>query len=215
MFARRVLIVEDDALIRALLASTLTSHGFEVETTASTAEAVDKAGEFDPDAALLDINLGVGATGFDLADALLVEYPHLAILFLTQLPDSRFAGRDPKTLPPAAGYLHKSKLTEPGVLIEALEAVLSEDENRISHDDQDPLRAFASLSRTQIEILRMVSAGLSNQEIAEQRGTTLRAVQDTISRCFRTIGITDTVEGHNRVLATRRFIEASGMPLGQ
>lgn len=215
MFTRRVLIVEDDALIRGLLASTLISHGFEVETATSTAQAVDVATEFDPDVALLDINLGIGATGFDLADALLAKFPHLAILFLTQLPDSRFAGRDPKSLPPASGYLHKTKLSEPGVLIQALEAVLSEDRKSITHDDQDPLRPFASLSRTQIGILRMVAAGLSNKEIADQRGTTLRAVQDTIARCFKTLGITDTNEGHNRVVATRKFIEASGMPLDQ
>ena len=212
VIARRVLVVEDDTLIRGLLASTLQGHGFEVRTASTTAEAVDEAAVFDPDAALLDVNLGVGATGFDLADVLLAEYPYLAVLFLTQLPDARFAGRDPNSIPPRAGYLHKSKLTEPNVLIDSLEAVLREDA-ALTRDDRDPQRTFASLSRTQIAILRMVAAGLSNQDIADERGTTLRAVQDTVARCFRSIGVNESAEGHARVVAVRKFIEATGLPL--
>lgn len=213
MHRRRIVVVEDDAMTRGLLADLLESAGFDVATTGTAADARRVVAMVDPDGVVLDVDLGPGPTGFDLADALLHAYPHLGVLFLTHLPDSRFAGRSASTIPAGAAYIRKDQLSRPGVLREALDAALrgtAEAEHR--HDLQKD-RPFAHLSRTQISVLRMVALGMSNQQIAETRGTTVRAVYALIDRTMDALGIEVVGEGHSRVEAARAYMLAAGIPL--
>lgn len=62
-FVRRVLVVEDEALLRALLKSTLATHGFEVDTASDAVSASRMMKAFDPDVMVVDIDLGEGALG--------------------------------------------------------------------------------------------------------------------------------------------------------
>jgi DNA-binding NarL/FixJ family response regulator len=209
---RGVVVVEDDPMTRGLIANTLKAAGFTVETAANAVEARRIIAQTDPDAVVLDIDLGMGPTGIDLADALLRDHPHLTLLFLTHLPDSRFAGRQTGSIPKKAGYMRKERLVQPEVLVETLEALLRGDSDCDTRDDLDPDRPFAKLSRTQIEVIRMVALGLSNQQIADKRGTSVRAVQDLISRCLENLGIDDQSPGSTRVAAARQYIAAAGIP---
>jgi DNA-binding NarL/FixJ family response regulator len=52
---------------------------------------------------------------------------------------------------------------------------------------------------------------MSNQQIAEARGTSIRAVSEVISRCFEGLGIQDSSEGNARVLAVREFMRLAGV----
>ncbi|MEN9710186.1 MAG: hypothetical protein RL441_178 [Actinomycetota bacterium] len=208
-----MVVVEDDPLTRGLLAEMLENHAFEV-ATASTANDARRAVRLsDADGLVLDVDLGIGPTGFDIADALLATYPHLAVLFLTNLPDSRFAGRDPNSLPAGIGYLRKENLADASMLVTTLDAVLRGKVSEDMRHDRDPDRPMAGLSRTQIDVLRMVALGLSNQDIADARGTTVRAVRNVITRALEAIGTTDADEGHGRVVAARNFMLAAGIPL--
>jgi DNA-binding response OmpR family regulator len=78
----RVLVVEDEAFIRLLVAETLTSQGFDVRVASSAVEARGVVAEFDPTVAVLDIELGQGPTGLDLANALRLTAPEIAFVFL-------------------------------------------------------------------------------------------------------------------------------------
>ena len=212
---RRILLVEDDQLTRSLLAEMLESSGFVVATAPAAADARRAFRLLDPDALVLDVDLGPGPTGFDVADALLATAPHLAVLFLTNLPDSRFAGRDPDSLPPGVGYVRKENLTSSGVLVEALDAVLRENRAAIPRDDLDPQRPMGGLSGTQIAVLRMVALGMSNEQISQARGTSSRAVRNVISRALATIGSSEDPEGAGRVTAARNYMLAAGIPLSE
>lgn len=209
---RSVLIVEDDRLTLGLLAEILTQSGFVVGAAASVAAARRMWDQMDPDAVVLDVDLGPGVNGFDLADAFLARRPELAVLFLSNLPDARFAGRSAASLPQAAGYVRKDRLSDPQALVTALDAVLRGLAEQTPRDDRDPARPLAGLSRTQIEVLRMVAMGLSNQQIAIERGTTTRAVHNVIARAMAAIGAVDSEEGSARVIAAREFIRAAGLP---
>jgi DNA-binding LytR/AlgR family response regulator len=92
--ARAVLVVEDDPMTLGLLAQTLAQAGFTVGAAATAAQAREMWERMAPEAVVLDIDLGPGASGFDLADAFLAQSPSLAVLFLSALLDARFAGRD-------------------------------------------------------------------------------------------------------------------------
>lgn len=209
---RSVLVVEDDKLTLGLLAETLTQSGFVVGAASNAADARRMWSTMDPDAVVLDIDLGAGVNGFDLADAFRAKAPHLAILFLSNLPDARFAGRSPSSLPSDAGYVRKDQLSDSKALVAALDAVLRGSERDIPHQDQDPERPLASLSHTQVEVLRMVALGMSNQKIAAERGTTVKAVHNVITRAMALIGADTSDEGNARVVAAREFIRAAGLP---
>jgi len=209
---RSVLVVEDDRLTLGLLAEILTQSGFVVGAAATAAAARRMWDQMDPDAVVLDVDLGPGVNGFDLADAFLANRPELAVLFLSNLPDARFAGRNAASLPRAAGYVRKDRLSEPQALVTALDAVLRGIADQTPRDDRDPARPLAGLSRTQIEVLRMVAMGMSNQQIAIERGTTTRAVHNVIGRAMSAIGAIDSEEGSARVMAAREFIQAAGLP---
>lgn len=212
MERRRLVVVEDDPMTRGLLATALEAAGYAVATASNGSDARRAVELTDPDGVLLDVDLGLGPTGFDIADALLLQYPHLAIIFLTHLPDARFAGRSPQSLPAGAGYLHKEQLADPGRLAEAIDAVLRGAKHGF-RDDLRPERPLAKLSQTQISVLRMVALGHSNQQIAERRGTTVRAVQDVITRALEVAGVDPELVGSARVAAAREYMVAAGLPL--
>lgn len=210
--SRRLLVVEDDPMTRGLLADVLESAGFEVVSVSTAADARRAAAVFDPDGLVLDVDLGPGPNGFDVADAMLAAYPHLGVLFLTNLPDSRFAGRDMASLPTGAGYVRKERLAEPGVLVAAVDSALRGAAVTQPRDDRDPERPLGSLTATQIEVLRMIAQGLSNRQIADARVTSVQAVVRTISRAMQAIGAAESQEGNARVVAARRYMAAAGIP---
>ncbi|MBM3687200.1 MAG: response regulator [Actinobacteria bacterium] len=83
-WTRQVLVVEDEPFIRGLVVRMIEGAGFEALPAGSAAEALHLVDDTDPDAAILDIELGPGPSGIDLAAALTETMPHLALVFLTQ-----------------------------------------------------------------------------------------------------------------------------------
>ena len=206
---RSLLIVEDDALLRELVAGALETRGFRVTTAATAADAMRAVHAVDPDGALVDIDLGEGPTGFDFADRLLQQYPHVAIVFLTNLPDPRFADRDPNGLPRGVAYLRKSAISDVDAIIAALDSALRGGNLTQHRHDRNPKRPLANLTRRQIDVLRMVVDGKTNAQIADARGVTLKSVEATLQRAYLAIGIAPETNGNSRVLAARRFLEAT------
>jgi DNA-binding NarL/FixJ family response regulator len=208
---RRLLIVEDEPMVAALLQDTLASEGFEIRLAHSAAEAVSLTRDYDPDIAILDINLGRGANGIDLAFILSRQFPGIAILLLTQHPDLRTAGFDQADLPENCGFLRKDAVVSKGDILNAIDALVTDNPDEV-RQDIDPLRPLAALTQTQVEVLRMVAQGYTNQEIAKRRKTSIRAVEQVLNAVFLALGI-DPEGGINpRVEAVRRFISAAGTP---
>ena len=207
--SRSVLVVEDDGLLRDLIARALEGRGFVVETAASAADAKRAFGRLDPDGAVIDIELGAGPNGFDLAEALRSAAPHLPIVFLTHLPDARFAERDPQTLPTGIAYLRKSALTDVDTLVTTLDGVMRGAPGATRHD-LDPQRPLADLTRKQVDVLRLIAQGLTNADIAERRGVSVKAVEDTVGRICAALGLEAGTDVNLRVSAARRYLEATG-----
>ena len=213
-FNRKVLVVEDDALVRALIKTNLESSGFVIATADSAASARKVANDFDPDVALLDIELGDGPTGIDLALILRKTQPEIALVFLTHIPEPRLVGIDNRKIPKNAAYLAKDRITDPKMLSEAIDAALR---GRISREFRDDKRDYplANLSRSQLSVLQMVALGMSNTEIAQERDTTVRAVENLVKRSFIAAGIDPGAGGNPRVIAAREFIKFAGLPHGK
>ena len=211
----KVLVVEDDPFVKSLLVSVLESSGFETKAAGSAAEARKLAEGYSADAAVLDVELGDGPSGFDLAQVLRVKNPNLGLIFLTHIPEPRVVGIENKRIPRDAAYLRKDRLADSEILARAIDAALR---NRVSKDFRDDKNAphkLTEVSRSQLEVLRMVAMGLSNHEIASQRGTTVRAVEHLIKRAFAAAGVDSESPGNTRVIAAREFIQVAGMPNGR
>ncbi len=210
---RRVLVVEDEDLLRSLVAAEIARGGFDVASAATAAAALEVAAIFDPDAIVMDVDLGRGPSGFDVASVLARRSPGVAIVFLTNLAAPEAASVRAATLPPGSAYLRKTAVHEPGFIVAAIEAVLAGQDPRLSfrHDLTSP-HGLKGLSVTQLEVLGLVAGGMTNQEIAARRGSSLRAVERIINRTFAALGLDEAAGGNARVLATRLYLDARGRP---
>ena len=198
-------------MVAALLADSLATENFNIRTAVSADQAVATAEKFDPDIAILDINLGRGLNGVDLAFILSKQFPGIALLLLTQHPDLRTAGFEKSDLPPGCGFLRKQEVQTRTDIINAIDSLIGSEVNQV-RQDVDPDRPLANLTPTQIEILRMVAQGYTNQEIANKRNTSTRAVEGVLNAIFLNLGIANSSGINQRVEAVRMFITAAGTP---
>lgn len=208
----KILIVEDEPLLKSLLSSLLESAGYKTAVAGSAAEARQVAEDFQPNAAVLDIELGDGPSGIDLAGILRSLFPAIGIVFLTHIPEPKLVGVENRSVPKNAAYLRKDQISDPLKLSKAIEVVLSKGNPKSFRDDKTVSNKLTDLSRSQLDVLRMIALGLSNHEIAAQRGTTVRAVEHLVKRAFDSAGVSENQSGNLRVAAARQFIEIAGLP---
>jgi DNA-binding NarL/FixJ family response regulator len=198
----RVIIVDDDDFTRTLVGTLVESFGYEVCAKASAVtEAMARADELRPDLAVLDLDLGEGPTGLDLAHGLRRMNPRIAIVLLTSYGDPTWMGerRDP---PAGTRYVIKGSVSDPQVLGDALLDAL---EHPLSHDG--PPRTAMALNEGQWEILRLVAAGHTNAEIARRCSLTEDAVNKAVTRLVRQLDIQPGPSGNVRVLLTRAYAQ--------
>ena len=207
---RRVLIVEDEQLVSALLEQTLLSVNFQTSRANNAVEAKRQIETFDPDIALLDIDLGPGANGIDVAHILAKKYPDIAILFLTKFPDLRSAGLRMEDLPPGCGFLRKELVGNTEYLVNAIDNVLGERPQ--VRDDLLPNRPLSVLTKNQVEALRLLASGYTNAEIARRRETSVSSVEQLLNTTFKNLGIQSSDDINPRIEAVRIFIQAAGIP---
>ena len=201
---RHILVVEDEPLLRDLLAKSIESAGFDVSTAANAADAKRVLKNSDPDAMVVDIELGPGPNGLDLAQVAARQYPSIGIVFLTNLPDPRFTGANGKSVAKHHAYLRKSVIHSGTELIDVIEAVLRDRVTKDYRHDLASNRPLAGLSQRQIATLQLVAEGKTNAQIAAIRGTTVRAVESMLSRIFDAMGI-NPESSNPRVEAVTRF----------
>lgn len=204
----RVLIVEDETFTRTMLSTSIQALGFDVEGVCSSAgAALDFARQSVVEIALLDLDLGPGPSGIDIAYALRDVVPTIGIVFLTSFSDPRLKDPGERPLPVGSRFLVKSRLTD----AEDLRRVLSD----VRHSPLRTVRVdFDALGLTalQIEVLRLVAAGESNARIAERQGVSEKAVERTVQRISDTLGLDDAT-GNRRVLMSRAYVELTGKAL--
>jgi DNA-binding NarL/FixJ family response regulator len=211
---RFVVVVEDEPFLRSLISDALTNAGFDVEAFGNAADAMRRLAKRDPDAAILDIDLGPGPTGLDIGEFLLAKSPGTAVVYLTMLSDPRVINPKSGKIDSRAAYLNKRKLEDTQELLDALEAVLHDEDITAFRHHLDPESPLSSLSSGQLQAMRLVANGLTNQQIAEQRARSLSATEALISRSFAALGIDANRDANARILAVREFFRQAGIVLG-
>lgn len=208
---RRLLLVEDEPMTAALLLKVLTGEGFAVESATNVSEARALVASFDPDCVLIDISLGTGPSGVDLAHMLSRERPDIALLFLTRHPDLRTAGLSAADVPAHCGFVRKDLVSDPDALVTAIEQVLRDQSRSVRHDT-DPRRPLGDLTEQQLDVLRLVSLGYTNDAIARLRGVRPSTVERWIAGILKAMDIDPRGDLNPRVEATRRYVAVAGIP---
>ncbi len=166
---------------------------------------------FDPDLLVTDIDLGVRPNGVELASIVRARAPHVAVVFLTNLPRETVAAQD-RELAVLASFVNKGAAESIDDIVDAIEAALAD--RPLSNDLPlgDARAALLRLSATQLDTVRHLAAGASNAEIARRRGVSVRAVEKSVERIFAALALTADEAVTPRVAAAGLYIATFGHP---
>ncbi|MDT7537171.1 MAG: hypothetical protein QOI82_756 [Actinomycetota bacterium] len=206
----RVVIADDEALLREGLSRLLAEVGCIVVGTAGTAEELHKLVETErPDVALVDIRMPPTHTDEGLVAAARIRdtSPEVAVVVLSHHIESRYAMRLLEQHPGGTGYLLKERVSDVNVLADALrrvhdgECVL--DPTIVARllrrgSDQDPLHALSDRER---EVLGLMAEGRSNSAICQSLFLSPRTVEAHVKHIFGKLGLSESPDDHRRVLA--------------
>jgi DNA-binding NarL/FixJ family response regulator len=214
----RVLIAEDQVLLRSGIARLLQDAGMEVVAQAGDAEdLVRKVRAHRPDVAIVDVQMPPDQTddGLRAAIALRAELPEVAIVVLSQFLEERYAldlvGGDASRV----GYLLKDRVIDVPSFVDAIERVArggsALDPEVVSRllgrrRTDDPL---AELTPREREVLGLMAEGKSNRGIAERLGLSGAAVEKHATRIFHKLGVAAEPTEHRRVMAVLTLLRAS------
>jgi DNA-binding NarL/FixJ family response regulator len=216
MTALRVILADDDVLLREGLASLLDRSGFEVVGLAGDGEQLlvlvrDNV----PDLVVVDIRMPPSHTveGLDAAREIREEFPETAILVLSAHAEVEHAmkllagGR-------GIGYLLKSRIVDVEEFLDTLNRIakggsvvdpaLVQELVSARHRD-DPL---AVLSAREREVLALMAEGRSNAGIGRRLWVTEGTVEKHVRSVLAKLDLAETDDDHRRVLAVVTFLEA-------
>jgi DNA-binding NarL/FixJ family response regulator len=216
MSAVRVVVADDDVLLREGLASLLSRSGFDVVGQAGDAtELLDAVRELRPELAVVDIRMPPthGTEGLDAAKTIRQEWPEIAILVLSAHVDVDHAmellagGR-------SIGYLLKSRVTDVADFVDTVgriangasvvdPALVAELVSARRRDD--PL---AVLSTREREVLTLMAEGLSNAGIGRRIWVTEGTVEKHVRSILTKLNLPETGDDHRRVRAVIMYLDA-------
>jgi len=201
----RVVIADDQALIRAGFRMILTADGIDVVAEATNGtEAVDAVQRTQPDVVLMDIRMpeldGLEATRRILTGA--ADEPRVIMLTTFDLDHYVYAALTAG----ASGFLLKD--VTPEHLVAAIRMVRSGDAllapaitrrliERFAHRDPDPPashRELATLTPRELEVLRLLAQGLSNAELARHLHLSEATIKSHVARILAKLGLRDRVQ---------------------
>jgi DNA-binding NarL/FixJ family response regulator len=216
MNAVRVVVADDDILLREGLASLLGRSGFDVVGQAGdAAELLDAVRDLRPELAVVDIRMppSHGTEGLDAAKTIRREWPEVAILVLSAHVDvdhamELLAGGQ------SIGYLLKSRVTDVADFVDTVgriangasvvdPALVAELVSARRRDD--PL---AVLSAREQEVLTLMAEGLSNAGIGRRIWVTEGTVEKHVRSILTKLNLPETGDDHRRVRAVIMYLDS-------
>ncbi len=216
MTQTRVVLADDDVLLREGIASLLEHSGFQIVGQAGTAaEVIELVREREPDLAVVDIRMppGHATEGLEAARVIRAEFPQTGILVLSAHAEVEHA-MELLASGQSIGYLLKNRVTDVDEFIDALGRIarggsvvdpgLVQELVAARHRD-DPLEALSPRER---EVLALMAEGRSNAGIAGQLWVTEGTVEKHVYSILMKLQVPETDDDHRRVRAVITFLEA-------
>jgi DNA-binding NarL/FixJ family response regulator len=213
----RVVLADDDVLLREGLASLLERFGFEIVGQAETsAQLLELVREQAPDLAIVDIRMPPthSLEGLEAARVIRAEAPETAILVLSAHVEVEHA-MDLIASGRRTGYLLKSRVTDVDEFVETLERVVRGgsavdpalvQELVAARRVEDPLDVLSPRER---EVLALMAEGRSNAGIAHRLWVTEGTVEKHVRSILSKLRLPESGEDHRRVLAVITFLGSS------
>ena len=194
----KLLIVDDHQMVRLGLSSFMNIQP-DIEVVGEAADGESgylKAKNLKPDVILMDLVMdrldGIGAT-----QKILAEMPEQKILILTSFLD------DKKVFPALAagakGYILKT--SQAAEIASAIRKVASGQDvlsgavkEKINQQKHRKPELYDNLSKREMEVLKILAQGLSNQEIADQLFISLKTVKTHVSNIFNKLEVNDRTQ---------------------
>ena len=211
----RVVIADDETLLREGLARLLDESGFQVVGKAGTASELMRRVELTrPDVAVVDIRMPPTHTdeGLVAADEIRQKHPDVGVLVLSHFIESRYAMRLLEVHPERSGYLLKERISDVAVLCDALQRIAEGecvlDPTIVSRliarpRDGSPLD---ELTARELEVLSLIAEGHSNEGICKKLFLSPKTVETHVRHILMKLGIGETSEYHRRVLAVLAYL---------
>ena len=211
----RVVIADDNLLVRAGVAALLQDAGIDVVAQCDDADALLGAVDAHrPDLAVVDIRMPPTQTdeGLRAAHEIRARRPGTAIVILSEHVEDGVAMRLLAERPDGLGYLLKRRVTDVDDFVDSIGRVAA------GGTALDPLvvsRLLAAghragpvdrLTPREREVLGLIAEGLSNRAIAQRIVITLRSAEKYVSSIFVKLGLPDTGDEHRRVLAVLEYL---------
>ena len=215
-----LVFAEDNYLVREGTALLARSPELEVAALASDlGELLLAVGQHHPDVVLTDIRMPPTWTteGVDAARRIRQEHPMVGVVVLSQYAEDAYAVDLLKEGTGGLGYLLKERVSQLGQVVEALQTVAAGGsvidakvvEALVARRPADT-GALAELSPRELEVLREMAGGKSNQAIARTLYLSERAVEKNINAVFTKLSLGSEPDGNRRVQAVLTFLDATG-----
>lgn len=205
----KVLLIEDEAFTRSLLAAALAGPLLEVHAGSTAKFAMDVSTDEEIDVAVLDLDLGAGPSGIDIAHALRAAHPRIGLVMLTSFSDPRLSSANERALPIGTRYMTKSTLDNVNKLV----TLILQSRSQPMKSDKAASISKSALTDNQVEVLRAVAAGDSNAAIAKTLGISEKAVEHTITRINELLGTAKVESTNARVQLVRAYSSMAGKTL--
>ncbi|PJF01978.1 DNA-binding response regulator [Streptomyces carminius] len=210
----RVVIAEDNTLLREGLVLLLASAGHEVAAVAGAGpEILPALLEHRPDVAVLDVRMPPGFRDEGLRAALeaRARIPGLPVLVLSQYVEETYAAELLEGGAGGVGYLLKDRVGRVDEFLEALERVADGGTALDSEVVGELLTRrrgspLDSLTPREREVLKLMAEGHDNATIARTLVITERSVSKHIGNVFLKLGLPQSDSGHRRVLAVLAYL---------
>lgn len=209
-FMTKLLILENDGFAALFLKSNLSNKNFtaiEIADSASTAMQLFR--ELKPAVCLLDIEIGPGPNGIDVARAMRRLNPLVGIVFLTSVQNPRLIDLKGLDLPPGSFYMAKVSVGNSQDIASTLQDSISAAKSDLPCEIRTAVPAL-NLSSGQYELIRLIAEGLSNKEIATRKVVTIKSAENSIARLAKKLEIQDLTANSQRVLLAKKYFELIG-----
>ncbi|MEA2218492.1 MAG: hypothetical protein QOJ35_1118 [Solirubrobacteraceae bacterium] len=219
----RVVIVEDNALLREGIVALLRERGIDVVAQADDAPGLLRiVGGHRPDVAIVDVRLPPTFTddGVRAAIEARARHPGLGVLILSQYVEPVYTAELLASGTGGVGYLLKERVGEVRAFVEAIERVAAggtaldrevvAELMRTRTSEAGDAGGLGILTPREREVLGLMAEGRTNAAIARELVVTSGAVEKHVSSIFGKLELAASDDDHRRVLAVLAFLRAGG-----